>query len=120
MKSAIKIFCIIIILILFLCLLNDDKKIFENKKENFKSKNKYVCLYAYYEKNDDYKKNFKFFLENGILEYVDYYFIINGKCSVNIPEKDNIKILNRENIGYDFGAWSFGLTKLKNIYDYYM
>lgn len=113
MKTIIKIFCIIIIIILILCLFNDNK-------ENFKSQNKYVCLYAYYEKNDDYKNNLKFFLQNAILDYVDYYFIINGECTVNIPQKDNIKILNRKNIGYDFGAWSFALTKLKNVYDYYI
>jgi hypothetical protein len=115
-----KIICIIIIIILILCLLNDDNEHFESKKENLKGKNRYVCLYAYYEKNNDYKDNFKFFLENGILDYVDYYFIINDKCSVNLPEKKNIKIFNRKNIGYDFGAWSFGLEKLKNVYDYYI
>lgn len=113
MKKIIKIFCLIIIIILIICLLN-------NNKENFTTQNKYVCLYAYYEKNNDYKNNLKFFLENGILDYVDYYFIINGECTVDIPQKDNIYILNRQNIGYDFGAWSFALTKLNNSYDYYI
>jgi hypothetical protein len=86
----------------------------ENKKK------KYICLYAYYEKNDDYKNNLDFFLNNGILDYVDYYFIINGNCSINIPEKDNIKIIYKQNIGYDFGAWSHALKKINDIYDYYI
>jgi hypothetical protein len=77
-------------------------------------------LYAYYEKNDDYKNNLDFFLNNGILDYVDYYFIINGNCSINIPEKDNIKIIYKQNTGYDFGAWSHALKKINDIYDYYI
>ena len=32
--------------------------------ENFKDKNKLCCLYAYYEKNNQYKKNFQNFLDN--------------------------------------------------------
>jgi hypothetical protein len=84
------------------------------------NKKKYICLYAYYEKNDDYKNNLDFFLNNGILDYVDYYFIINGNCSINIPEKDNIKIIYKQNTGYDFGAWSHALKKINDIYDYYI
>jgi hypothetical protein len=83
-------------------------------------KNKYVCLYVYYEKNDDYRNNFVFFLNNGILDYVDYYFIINGIHSITIPERNNIKVIYRQNIGYDFGGWSYGLTKINQIYDYYI
>ena len=47
-------------------------------------------------------KKTKHNLKNGILDNVDYYFILNGKCSVNIPEKSNIKVLKRENKGFDF------------------
>lgn len=81
---------------------------------------RFVCLYAYYEKNEDYKNNLVFFLNNAILDYVDYYFIINDACSVNIPLNDNIKVIYRKNAGYDFGAWSHCLTKINNIYDYYI
>jgi hypothetical protein len=82
--------------------------------------NKLCCLYAYYEKNEDYKNNFKFFLENGIYNEVDYYIIINGNCSVDIPKLDNIKIFKRENIGYDFGAFSHALKRIDKEYDYYI
>jgi len=77
------------------------------------------CLYTYYEKNDLYKNNFIYFLNNGILDEVDYYIIINGSCSIKIPNKKNIFVFKRENKGYDFGAFSYGIKKLYKKYDYY-
>ena len=87
--------------------------------EKFSNNNKYCCIYAYYEKNDLYKENFIFFLKNGILDNVDYYIVINGECTVDIPQKKNIIIYKRENKGYDFGAFSFLIKKLIKKYDYY-
>ena len=67
------------------------------------------------------KKIYYIFLNNGLLDHVDYYIIINGDCTVNIPEQDNIKIIKRENIGYDFGAWSHCINNYINKqYDYYI
>jgi hypothetical protein len=88
--------------------------------EYMTNQNKYICLYAYYEKNLDYKQNLLYFLNNGILDYVDYIIIINGHHTVDIPEKKNIKIIYRENKGYDFGAWSHALSQIKQNYDYYI
>jgi hypothetical protein len=84
--------------------------------------NKYMCIYAYYEKNDIYKENLNFFFNNGgILDYVDYYIVINGNYTITIPEKINIKVIQRENKGYDFGAWSMILNNYINKkYDYYI
>jgi hypothetical protein len=78
-----------------------------------------VVLYAYYEKNKEYKFNFKYFLENAILDNIDYYIIINGICTVQIPNKPNINILFRQNVGFDFGAYSYGIEKIQVKYDYY-
>jgi hypothetical protein len=89
-------------------------------QELFKQRNpSCCCLYTYYEKNDLYKNNFIYFLDNGILENVDYYIIINGFCSVEIPDKENIFVFKRKNKGYDFGAFSYGIKKLNKKYDYY-
>jgi hypothetical protein len=137
---------LILLLILFILYLilnnkenfneNNKENFNENNKENFNENNKEIlnennkeilnennkeicCLYAYYEKNDMYRENFEYFLQNAIYDEVDYYLIINGACSVNIPERKNITVLNRENKGFDFGAWSHGLTKLTKQYDYY-
>lgn len=65
-----------------------------------------------------YKENLQYFLDHGILDEVDYYFVINGDYSTTFPNKPNIKIYNRENKGYDFGAYSYVIDKLK-VYDYY-
>lgn len=86
---------------------------------------KYICIYAYYEKNITYLKNFQFFLRNGILPNIDYYFVINGECSFSIDDflKDidiHYLIIKRENTGYDFGAWSCVINSLKKKYDYYV
>lgn len=91
-------------------------------KEGFEeTNNKYVCIYAYYEKNDNYKENLQYFLNNGIYDNIDYFIIVNGNCSINIPEKTNIKVIYRENKGYDFGAWNYCINNIiKRPYDYYI
>jgi len=90
-----------------------------NKKEGFKTTNKLCCFYTYYEKDELYKNNFKYFLNNAILDTVDYYIIVNGKSSINIDTKPNITVLYRQNKGYDFGGYSYALKKINNEYDYY-
>ena len=109
----------LIILILFI-LINSLSNIFLlNKYEHFQSNKKICCLYAYYEKNELYKSNLEYFLKNGILDEVDYYIIINGDCTIDFPKNENIKIFYRENQGYDFGAYSYGIKQLDKEYDYY-
>jgi hypothetical protein len=106
----------------FICKKYNIKKIHNELFTNSSRKNKYCCIYAYYEKDDLYKDNFIFFLKNGILEDVDYYIVINGNCTVDTSlyvKKENIIIYNRENIGYDFGAYSYAIKKLIKKYDYY-
>jgi len=88
-------------------------------QEHFVPSNNICCIYAYYEKNDLYKNNFKYFLDNAILDNVDYYIIINGECSIKINNKNNLKIYYRENKGYDFGAYSYALKKINKSYNYY-
>jgi hypothetical protein len=105
---------LILIFFLFIILLNISKENFIDNKIN-----KLCCIYAYYEKDEKYKENFIYFLKNGIYDEIDYYIIINGKSTININEKENVKIFKRENKGYDFGAWSYGLSKINKDYNYY-
>ena len=88
--------------------------------------NRVCCLYAYYEKNKEYEQNLRYFLKYGLSDDVDFYFIVNGQCSVSFPtQKSNITVLKRENLGYDFGAWQACISKYLNgggggrSYDYY-
>jgi hypothetical protein len=91
-----------------------------NNKENFENNNKLCVIYNYYEKDELYKENFKYFLNNGILDNIDYYIIINGTCTVELPKSNNVFIYYRDNIGYDFGAYSYIIeNKLNKNYDYY-
>ena len=101
----------ILLIALFYLYGNVHKEGFDNKKS--------CCLYAYYEKNDKYKNNFEYFLQNGILEDVDYYIIINGTSTVTVPERPNITVYHRENFGFDFGAYSHAIDKMNQKYDYY-
>ena len=95
-----------------------------NKKhisyENYTNKNKLCCIYAYYEKDDLYRSNFIYFLNNAILDNVDYYFVINGEYTVKIQDAPNIRVIERDNIGYDFGAYSSVIKTLYQEYDYYI
>lgn len=81
-----------------------------------------VLFYSYYEKNDLYRENFKYFLKNVVeKEDMDFYIIVNGDCSVSLPKKKNVKIIRRKNIGFDFGAYSHCITHhLHRQYDYYI
>ena len=106
---------IIIIFYMFNIICKKNNRFFDK----YKNYNKYCCIYSYYEKDELYKNNFNFFLKEGILNNVDYYIIINGDSSVNIPDRDNIVVYKRENKGYDFGAYSYAINKLDKTYDYY-
>ena len=131
MKSIIKnnnlifitsIIIIFIVTIIIFYTINYLLKKYNRKKEHFNnnnSSNNICTLYAYYEKNDLYKDNFTYFLNNGILDNVDYYIIINGECTINIPERSNITLFKRENKGYDFGAYSYAIKNIKREYHYY-
>ena len=91
-----------------------------NKLNN--SNNKYVCIYAYYEKNEEYKNNLIYFLNNGgIINEIDYYIVVNGDSTIQIPELPNVIIVRKENKGYDFGAWQHVIKKyIYKSYDYYI
>ena len=110
------IFLIILIIFTFVNIYIPKYRFFEKFESN---RNNICCFYAYYEKNDLYKSNLEYFLKNAILDDVDYYIIINGDCTVPIKKIKNIKVFYRENKGYDFGAYSYGIKQLNRDYDYY-
>lgn len=112
---------IIILLILLILYYNNLNINIENIEKLENIENKYVCMYAYYEKNTQYKENLKIFLDTAILDNIDYYIIINGDCTLNLPNKKNINIIYRKNEGFDFGAWSHCIKKyIHKKYDYYI
>ena len=128
-----KIYYIIIILVIIYLLCIYYKNIYEHLTNttltnttltnttltNNISSNKLCCIFAYYEKDEKYKTNLTYFLNNGILSNVDYYIVINGESTVDIPNNKNIIILKRPNLGFDFGAYSYALKQINKEYDYY-
>lgn len=84
---------------------------------------KYISIYSYFE-TEKSMFNLAYFIKKALYNNneIDYVFVINSdKCSVNIPEQSNIKIINRDNLGRDFAAWSEALKIInKDEYDYYI
>jgi hypothetical protein len=98
--------------------LNDEKEKAKKTEDN-----KIVCIYAYYEKNEQYKEHLRLFIENAIRPNIDYFIAINGSCSLDRKEMEknpNVKIITRPNTGFDFGAWMYCLNHvITKEYDYY-
>jgi glycosyltransferase involved in cell wall biosynthesis len=79
-----------------------------NKAYFILNKPKTLILYTFHK----YTQYVKYFIDNAIINNPNYTFmiIINDPIiKINVP--NNVIVLNRENIGYDFGAWSYGLLK---------
>jgi hypothetical protein len=73
-----------------------------------------TIIYTYFE-SDISKQNLEFFLQHGIINDPKYKYIliINGDtCSIDLSSFNQINIIKRKNIGYDFGGWSHGLKIL--------
>lgn len=85
-----------------------------------------LILYATHEIND----NVAFFCQHGFLddERYQFVFIINDPelDVILAPERGNVRVLRRENVGLDFGAWGAALKlpengqTLADCYDYYI
>jgi hypothetical protein len=81
---------------------------------------KYLCIYAYYEK-ESARKNLEFFQRHGmsVRSNVTYILIINGEvCTLDTTMWD--VVIKRENRGYDFGAWYHGLQNSNLNFDYFI
>jgi len=75
-------------------------------------------MYCYYEENES-KDNLEFFIKNGIYNNLQYQYVIiinNEKCSVNIPEYSNIKIIKRSENNTDLFTYKLILKLLDNNY----
>lgn len=77
---------------------------------------KILVVYVFHE----YNQRVKYFIENAIFkdEIIDFIIVCNDKDFKinNIPTY--VKYINRENNGYDFGAWSYALLT-DNLYKIY-
>lgn len=78
-----------------------------------------LVLYVFHE----YNERVKHFIDHAIFldENVDFMIICNNK-QLEFPCPYYVRVVKRENIGYDFGGWSEGLLKhnMHKRYDYYI
>ena len=53
--------------------------------------------------------------------YVDYIIVINGDlCRVELPQLANLRVIYRDNIGFDFAGHKAAIDSLNGKkYDYY-
>ena len=88
---------------------------------------KSVIIYTYYQ-SDSSNYNLSFFIKYEIKqrENVDYIVVINGfeynDQLIKFPEIENLTIIKRENIGFDFGGHNAALEYIEanhKQYDYY-
>lgn len=85
-----------------------------------------VIIYTYFSsKSLDYNLNFFVKKELVYKDNIDYIIVINGYTydkTIQFPKLDNLTILERENIGYDFGGHSYALEYIEihaKPYHYY-
>ena len=67
---------------------------------------KTLVLYVFHE----YNKRVNYFINNALFrdDQVDFIFICNNR-DVNFVVPEYVKVIKRDNIGYDFGGWSDAL-----------
>lgn len=72
-----------------------------------KRSRKVLVLYCFHDYNDRVKN----FIKDAIFydNKVDFLIISNNHTPIEVP--DYVKLLQRDNKGFDFGAWSYGLFK---------
>jgi len=80
---------------------------------------KTLVIYVFHTLN----QNVEHFFNNAIFkdDSIDFLIVCNSislKLSLPISIKDYVKVLQRENIGYDFGGWSDGLLTNQLYKDY--
>jgi hypothetical protein len=87
---------------------------------------KSVIIYTYFlSSSSDYNLDFFVKRELSYKDNIDYIIVINGydyNKNITFPNLDNLTILKRENIGYDFGGHNYALEYIEKSckkYDYY-
>lgn len=73
-----------------------------------------LILYAYADsKTGSARTNIEFFIEHALHDAADFIFILNGETDVSeiIPDKKNIRYVQRANDCYDLGAYAEVLLK---------
>jgi hypothetical protein len=79
--------------------------------------NRVAVVYHYFEKDQTYRDNFIFFLSCAWRIDLDFFIVISGQCSIDLPKRPNLSYLTTENYGHDFG--SYGVLVASGALDLY-
>ena len=109
---------VVLALLLFLCAIAIPVAVMQLVDQKSSPKKRIACVYAYFEKDAQYKENLRYFLQHGVgLAHVDYFIVVNGECTVRLPE--TITVVRRPNVGFDFGAYGDVMgTRDFSVYDF--
>ncbi len=77
-----------------------------------------AVFYHYCEVDSVYRDNMIFFFATAYLAGVDFYVIIAGDCSIDLPQKPNITYIHAENKNYDYGGYCHALAQINDIDKY--
>jgi len=82
---------------------------------------KTAVIYHYYEKDSSYKDNLLHFLSFGYSKAIDYFIVIAGSHSIDLPTAENISYASTENLNNDFGGYCHAINKMIDIskYDFF-
>lgn len=84
--------------------------------------NKNLVIYHYFEKDASYRDNLLHFLTFGISKACDYFFVVSGECSLDLPRLTNVRYIFTESKKSDFGGYAqlinqdFELSFYQNIF----
>ena len=60
--------------------------------------------------------NLRFFAQHALLppesDCTFLFVVTDGKCSIPLPQGENIRVIDRANAGYDFAGWGAGLDSV--------
>lgn len=79
---------------------------------------KNLVIYHYFEKDASYRDNFLHFLAFGVLEELDFVFVISGEHSVDLPDLPNVRYLFTAPKKSDFGGYAQLINEGLNLDTY--
>ena len=77
-----------------------------------------AVFFHYFEADSTYCDNLIFFLARAYLPNVDFYIVIAGECSIDLPQKPNIHYFYVDNINLDYGGYCQAFERIENIDKY--
>lgn len=84
--------------------------------QSHRKKDKILVLYVFHQ----YNNRVKYFINHAVFkdQHVDFIFISND-LNIQIKLPKHVRLIKRQNIGYDFGGWSDALEQEKNRLEKY-